>query len=68
MGTPSTDLLQAITQQLSRIPTAQGDLAVAAAQLGAQMEGLARLDDLDLATVEPATVLLSPPEVYHGTR
>ncbi len=62
MADPSTQLLQALSQQLTRIPAEPGDLAVAASQIGAQLDGLARLDDLDLLTVEPATVLLPPVE------
>ncbi len=55
-------LLQAISQGLSQIPATPEDLAVAAAQLTAQAAGLARLDELDLLTVEPATMLLPPRE------
>ena len=58
-------LLQALSQELSRIPMDPGDLATAASQLAAQLEGLARLDDLDLSAVEPATVLLPPTEGPH---
>jgi len=64
----STQVLQALSQQLSRIPTDQGDLAIAASQLSAQLDGLARLDDLDLLAVEPATVLLPPLEDPRGPR
>jgi len=62
MAAISIHLLQALSQELSRIPVEPGDLASAAAQLAAQLEGLARLDDLDLSAVEPATVLLPPRE------
>ncbi len=65
MAPISIHLLEALSQELSRIPTDPGDLAIAAAQLAAQLEGLARLDDLDLSAVEPATVLLPPMEGSH---
>jgi hypothetical protein len=65
MAAISIHLLQALSQELSRIPVEPGDLASAAAQLAAQLEGLARLDDLDLSAVEPATVLLPPMEGPH---
>lgn len=63
-----TQLLQAISQELLRIPAVPADLQVAAAQIGAQLDGLARLDDLDLLAVEPATVLLPPVEANRGAR
>jgi hypothetical protein len=66
MAPISTQVLQAISQELSRIPVDPGDLAIAAAQLGGQLDGLARLDDLDLLAVEPATVRLSPSEDAHA--
>lgn len=65
MAPISIHLLQALSQELSRIPTDPDDLANAAAQLAVQLEGLARLDDLDLSAVEPATVLLPPREGPH---
>jgi hypothetical protein len=58
----STQLLQAISREISRIPANPEDLEIAASQLGTQLDGLARLDDLDLLTEEPATVLLPPVE------
>ena len=58
----STQLLQAVCRELSRIPADPGDLEIAASQLGTQLDGLARLDDLDLLNEEPATVLLPPGE------
>ena len=64
----SIQLLQALSQELSRIPVDPADLAVAASQIGAQQDGLARLDDLDLLAVEPATVLLPPTEETRGAR
>jgi len=68
MAPISTQLLQSISQELSRIPTDQSDLTGAAAQLNAQADALLRLDELDLLNVEPATVLLPPSEDSHGTR
>jgi len=68
MANVSTQLLQALSQELSRIPADPGDLAIAASQIGGQLDGLARLDDLDLLTVEPATVLLPPAEGNRGAR
>ncbi len=64
----SIQLLQSLSQELSHIPTDPVDLASAATQLGAQLDGLVRLDDLDLLAVEPATVLLPPPEGSRGAR
>lgn len=66
MAPISTHVLQAITQEFSHIPVDPGDLAIAASQLSAQLDGLARLDDLNLLAVEPATVLLPPSEDPHG--
>ena len=60
----STQLLHALCQELSRIPADPGDLAIAASQLAAQLDGLARLDDLDLLSVEPALGLLPPGEDF----
>ena len=68
MASVSIRLLQALTQELSGIPANPGDLAIAATQLGAQLDGLDRLDDLDLLAVEPATVLVAPPEAPHAAR
>ncbi len=65
MAPISIQLLQALSQEFSRIPTDPGDLAIAASQLAIQLEGLTRLDDLDLSAVEPATVLLPPTEGPH---
>jgi hypothetical protein len=64
----STQLLQALSQELSRIPADPGDLTIAASQIGGQLDGLARLDELNLLGVEPATVLLPPAEGSHGVR
>jgi hypothetical protein len=59
MTTPrlSPDLLQSIAQAWSRLAVEPGDLEALAASLPAQLEGLARLDELDLTSVEPATTL-----------
>jgi hypothetical protein len=56
MPSISPELLQSISRDLSRVPLDPAD------GLGAQLDGLARLDDLDLMAVEPATVLLPPTE------
>jgi len=66
MASVSIPLLQALTQELSGIPASPGDLAIAATQLGSQLDGLARLDDLELLAVEPATVLVPSPEAPHA--
>jgi len=62
MASVSVQFLQALTQELSGIPANPGDLAIAATQLGSQLDGLARLDDLDLLAVEPVTVFVAPAE------
>jgi ABC-type antimicrobial peptide transport system permease subunit len=62
MPSISPELLQSISRDLSRVPLDPADAAGVAAGLGAQLDGLARLDDLDLMAVEPATVLLPPTE------
>ena len=67
MASLSIQLLQALTQELTRLPANPGDLAIAASQLAAQLDGLARLDALDLLAVEPATVLVPPPEAPEGS-
>ena len=68
MASVSTRFLQALCQELSLIPTDPADLAFAASQLGVQLDGLARLDELDLLGVEPATELLPPTEKTRGPR
>ena len=68
MANVSTRFLQALSQELSLIPTDPADLVFAASQLGAQLDGLTRLDELDLLAVEPATVLLPPHGGEHGAR
>ncbi len=59
----SPTLLRDIAEALARIPVEAADLPAIQAQLTAQGDGLARLDALDLAAVEPATVLLPPAEL-----
>jgi len=51
----SPDFLQAVCQDLARLPVDPADLSAVAAQLGAQLDGVAALDALDLTDVEPAT-------------
>lgn len=58
MASISKALLQAIADVLARVPMDPTDLDSAVVQLGSQIDGLARLDDIDLLTVEPATVLV----------
>jgi hypothetical protein len=60
MASLSAHLLQSLSRHLARVAADPGDLAIAASQLAAQLDGLARLDELDLADVEPATILLPP--------
>jgi hypothetical protein len=62
----SKELLQSIAEVLARVPVDPADLAGHVAQLGSQLDGLARLDDLDLLHVEPATMVLPPMEAPHG--
>ena len=62
----SKELLQSIAEVLARVPVDPADLAGSVAQLESQLDGLARLDDLDLLQVEPATVVLPPTEAPHG--
>jgi hypothetical protein len=66
MIAPSRELLQSIAEVLARVPVDPGDLAGIAAQIGSQLDGLARLDDLDLQGLEPATMVLPPTEVSDG--
>jgi hypothetical protein len=60
MARISFHLLQQISRHISGVPAPPEDLAVAAAQLAPQLDGLGRLDELDLLSVEPATVVLPP--------
>jgi len=63
MASISKELLQSIAEVLARVPVDPADLPSNVAQLGSQLDGLVRLDDLDLLDVEPATMLLPPMEV-----
>jgi hypothetical protein len=62
MSDLSKELLQSIAEVLARVPVDPADLPSHVAQLGSQLDGLARLDDLDLQNVEPATMILPPAE------
>ena len=66
MASVSKQLLRAIAEALARVPVEPSDLPAVEAQLGAQLDGLAGLDDLDLQSVEPVTVVLPPREAPHG--
>ncbi len=65
MATLSQELLGSVAEVMARVPVDPADLPSNVAQLGAQLDGLARLDDLDLQQVEPATVVLPPAEASH---
>ncbi len=66
MASISKALLQSVADDLARVPVNATDLDSTVVQLGAQVDGLARLDELDLLNVEPAVVLLPPTEALHG--
>ncbi len=66
MASASKELLRTIAETLARVPVDPSDLPSIEAQLSAQLDGLAKLDDLDLQSVEPSTVLLPPTEAPHG--
>lgn len=66
MASVSKELLHTIAEALARVPVDPTDLPSIGAQLGAQLDGLAKLDDLDLRSVEPATVILPPTEAPHA--
>jgi hypothetical protein len=66
MNAISKELLQSIAEVLARVPVDPADLPSNVTQLGSQLDGLARLDDLGLQNVEPATVVLPPTEAPHG--
>ncbi len=51
------DMLQAVARDLSRVPFDAGDAGVVMGMLASQLDGLARLDELDLAAVEPAVCM-----------
>jgi hypothetical protein len=67
MASVSTELLQSVAEVLAQVPVDPTDLSGIAAQLGAQLEGLAGLDGLDLLSVEPATMILPPAEAPHAS-
>ena len=66
MASVPNELLRTIAEALARVPVDPSDLPSIGGQLGVQLDGLARLDDLDLLSVEPATVILPPTEAPHG--
>ena len=66
MAAVPKDLLRAIAETLARVRVEPDDLPSIEAQLGAQLDGLAGLDGLDLQSVEPATVILPSAEAPHG--
>lgn len=66
MASVPKELLRTIAETLARVPVHPDDLPGIAVQLGAQLDGLAALDGLDLQTVEPATVIVPPAEAPHG--
>ncbi len=66
MASVSKELLRTMAETLARVPVDPGDLPSIEAQLGAQLDGLAGLDALDLQSVEPATVVVPPTEAPHG--
>ena len=66
MSPLSNHFLKSVSRHLSRVPTDPSDLTVVAAQLSSAQDGLDRLDELDLLTVEPATQLLPPSEGHHA--
>jgi Asp-tRNA(Asn)/Glu-tRNA(Gln) amidotransferase C subunit len=66
MSPITPELLQAVCRDLARLPLSPEDAAVLASQVSAQVDGLSRLDELDLGDVEPATVFVLPAEVRHA--
>jgi hypothetical protein len=66
MSLITPELLQAVCRDLARLPLSPEDAAVLAAQVPAQVDGLSRLDELELGDVEPATVFVLPAEVDHA--
>jgi Asp-tRNA(Asn)/Glu-tRNA(Gln) amidotransferase C subunit len=66
MSPITPELLQAVCRDLARLPLSPEDAAVLAAQVSAQVDGLSRLDELELGDVEPATVFVLPAEVDHA--
>ena len=68
MAAIPTSLIQSVAESLARMPVDPADLAAVAASVGSQIEGLASLQELDLLTIEPATVLLPPREVPDASK
>ncbi len=68
MPSVPSSLIQSVAESLARIPIDAADLAAVAGSVGSQVEGLAKLRDLDLQGVEPATVFLPPTEVAHASK
>jgi hypothetical protein len=66
MATIPKSLIQAVAKSLARLPIDPADLAAVAASVEAQADGLAKLQELDLLTIEPATVCVPPREVPHA--
>jgi len=66
MASVPKELLRSVAETLARVPVDPGDLPSIQAQLGAQLDGLAGLDGLDLQNVEPATVIVPSAEASHG--
>ncbi len=61
-------LIQSVAESLARMPIDAADVAAVAASVASQVDGLAKLRDLDLQRVEPATVFLPPTEVADGSK
>jgi hypothetical protein len=66
MSPITPELLQAVCRDLARLPLSPEDAAALAAQVSAQVDGMSRLDELELGDVEPATVFVPPAEVHHA--
>ncbi len=62
----SPDLIQAIATNLAKVPVNAADLPAVAAAVGSQVEGLTRLQDVAVHTVEPATIVVPPLEVRNA--
>ncbi len=68
MANIPSSVVQSVADSLARLPVDMGDVAAVAASVGAQVDGLAKLQDLDLLAVEPATVFLPPREIPHAAK
>ncbi len=60
MARISSHLLQQIGRHIAGVPASPEDLAIVASQLAPNLDGLVRLDDLELLGVEPATIVPPP--------